>query len=120
MATLARIASALAAHAHAPVCVCGLSSQLHLACASGFDLIFIATLIDKFMQCHPLSIWRSTWHTVGTWPTWGMWHVACGMGHVARCTGVTPSWESALAAVAAALSLFIDSVLHVACGSCID
>lgn len=57
--------------------------KVHSEYASGLDLIFIATLIDKFMQCHPLAIWRSTWHTVLGLLGAGMRHAACGMGHVA-------------------------------------
>lgn len=61
------------------------------------------------MQCHPLPIWRSTWHTVLGLLGAGMRHAGCGMWHGAccLCTGVTPSWESALAAVFVRTMLFL-------------
>lgn len=61
------------------------------------------------MQCHPLPIWRSTWHTVLGLLGAGMRHAGCGMRHGAccLCTGVTPSWESALAAVFVRTMLFL-------------
>lgn len=55
--------------------------KAHSEYASGLELIFIATLIDKFMQCHPLPIWRSTWHTVLGLLGAGL--AACGMWHAA-------------------------------------
>lgn len=61
------------------------------------------------MQCHPLPIWRSTWHTVLGLLGACMRHAGCGMRHGAccLCTGVTPSWESALAAVFVRTMLFL-------------